>query len=219
MPRPIHDFFHVPRDETLWVDEPRYIGNKPNREQHLMLSEMLVPHNDKATQFFGEGSDTNYGIYILMFPSFDKFYVGIAARYSKYIKKNHSITPIKNPEGILQRLRKHRAKCTGSFSMINHTNVKPYGWQDFAIERYSKLGPGDNLGDCLLGIITIGDHYKYREDDKGLLEQLENNISSNGLDEIYGNNYASLLSISHTLPKEMTYSANFTPMHFPDFKY
>ena len=173
----ILELFHLPADTTKWKTL-EYVKNKsgydiPKREKVFTQSQMLTP-KEKFQNFFSKNSKYNYGIYLLFFKDYDKFYVGITARYSK-LDKNSIIQQIKSPEGFLTRLRKQRAKCTGTDINISHTKAE---WQPFAKERYKKIGPGDTMDDCYLSFIIFENHENEKENDKGKLEYLENKINN-----------------------------------------
>ena len=172
----INELFHLPPDTTEWKTL-EYVKNKsgydiPKREKVFTQSQVLLP-KEKFQSFFSKNSKYNYGIYLLFFKDFGKFYVGITAKYSKLVK-NLIIKQIKSPEGFLTRLRKHRAKCTGTDINIMHTASE---WQPFAKERYKKIGPGDTMDDCYLSFIIFKNHENEKENDKGKLEYLENKIN------------------------------------------
>lgn len=212
----INEIFTIPEDRSLWNDEPRYLrtngGQVPNRVPYLNTSKLLIPQNEHIKDFFGGNSPTNYGIYILIFNDFKKFYVGIAARYS-YMKGEERVE-IQTPEGFLTRLRKHRAKCTGTFANINHTNQAPYGWRDFALDRnklYCAKNVIDTMSDCLLSLVVFNNHENYKIDDKGILEKLEHHISESGISEYFGEEFKDYESFAHTRPQ----SLDFVPV----FKY
>ena len=93
----------------------------------------------------------------MFFNDFKKFYVGIATKHAK------------TPEGILKRIRKHRAKATATYQItqsINHTEEEPYGWRSLAKARYKKYGNKDQLEDCYLVTINPKDHENLVEDEK-----------------------------------------------------
>lgn len=214
-PRFIRDVFIVPPDESAWDVDPRYIKQGqnyvPNRRHVFSSNEFLLPLNSQVETFFGQESDTNYGIYILIFPAFGKFYVGVAARFSRLVKTE--LKTIKSPEGIFERLCKHRAKCTGSYSSINHTDANGRGWRTFALERYEhhkKLGVCDTMDDCLLSIINFKDHSEHSVDDKGLLEKLENWLSNCRLTPIFEGQYQNLDPLAHTTNKQMDFAPIFS---------
>lgn len=216
----LNTIFEIPEDRSIWVKNPRYIKNEskncvPNRDYFLKSSELLIPRNKKTKDYFKKNSVTNYGIYILIFNDFKKFYVGVAARYS-YIKDG-SLREIKKPEGFLTRLRKHRAKCTGTFYNISHTNTKPYGWRDLALERvklYAEKKKTDTMSDCLLSLILFENHENYEDNDKGILEEIEHYINNNGISKYFGEDYSDYESFAHTNPKGLKFIPKFEMKNF-----
>jgi len=211
----LNEIFDIPEDTSVWMDEPRYVINKsgnhvPNRDISLSGSELIIPKNEVIKKFFNKKSSSNYGVYILIFEDFKKFYVGIAARYS-YCNKNGILKKLKSPEGFFTRLKKHRAKCTGTTaSGVNHTNSRPYGWRDFALEReaiYNKNKQIDTMTDCLLSLITFNCHEDYENNnDKGILESLESHINKNGLSKYFGLEFDEYESFAHTNSKDLSFN-------------
>lgn len=100
----------------------------------------------------------------MFFKDFKKYYVGISA--------SSALT-----EDILERLRKHTAKATGSALKINHTNSKPFGWRTFAKQRFKKYGNQDQLNDCYLLIINLQNPQNLGGDELKYLQFIENELS------------------------------------------
>ena len=212
----LNELFDIPEDKSIWREDPRYIINKsknhvPNRDIFLSRSELLVPKNKIIEDFFDRKSSSNYGIYILIFNDFKKFYVGIAARYS-FLTKSGVLREIMTPEGFFTRLGKHRAKCTGTSAVgVNHTNANPYGWRDFALERekfYTQKKQTNSMDDCQLSLVVFNAHEEYTYNDKGILERLENHVSKNGISNYFGEKYNDYKSFAHTRSLEL----NFMPV-------
>ena len=135
----------------------------------------------------------------LLFNDFKNYYVGIAARYSK-LDKSKKLVYIKRPEGFLIRLRKHRAKCTGTYHNINHTKY----WREVALNRYEyyeSQNVKDTMSDCDLSLILFKNHEKYKFNDKGLLEELENYINEDKISKILGTKYINFSPIATTQNK------------------
>ncbi len=206
-PLNINQFFKVLEDKSVWRNTDKYVrcgaNWVPNREFTLKSSELLIPNTEKIKRLFSKKSKYNYGIYILLFNDFDQYYVGIAARYSK-LDKNNNLKEIKTPEGFLTRLRKHRAKCTGTYYNISHTER----WRDFAIERfkfYKKNKVKDIMSDCQLSLIFFDDHEQNRVNDFGLLEELEDHINQSNISKIVGDGYSNFSPIATTKNKQLSY--------------
>ena len=217
--KPLNKVFIVPPDDSSWDNEPRYVKRGqncvPNRQHSIEAGDFLQPLNENVMSFFDKRSDSNYGIYILIFPDFKRFYVGVAARFSRLVRSNSM--PISNPEGIFQRLCKHRAKCTGSYSTINHTDANGRGWRTLAIERYlyhKSHGIPDTMSDCLLSIINFQDHTEHKIDDKGSLEKLENWLSTSNLTPIFGDQYLYFDPLARTTKKQIDFEPNFRERDF-----
>lgn len=218
-PKLFNEVFIVPPDYSSWDNDPRYVKRGqncvPNRQRSISACDFLHPLNENVESFFDKKSGSNYGVYILIFPEFERFYVGVAARFSRLVSSNP--IPIKNPEGIFQRLCKHRAKCTGSYSAINHTNANGHGWRTLAIKRYSYhngLGIQDTMSDCLLSIINFKDHTAHKVDDKGSLEKLENWLSNSRLTPILGDDYSHLYPLALTTKKQIDFEPAFSERDF-----
>ena len=203
----INQIFNILEDKSIWFKKEKYErrgGNTvPNREIALSFSELLIPKTKEIENFFSKKSKYNYGIYILLFNDFKKYYVGIASRYSK-LDKNGNLIYIKNPEGIMKRIRKHRAKCTGTFNNINHTK----SWRNFALERHQfheKNKKKDTMSDCKLSLIFFDEHEKNKINDKGILEELENHINQHNISNILGEKYSNFYPLATTKSKEFSY--------------
>jgi hypothetical protein len=206
-PVQIDQFFNVLEDKSVWFEKDKYVRRGknwvPNREFTLRFNELLIPKTEKIKSFFSKKSKYNYGIYILLFNDFNKYYVGIASRYSK-LDKNKNLLDIKDPEGFIKRLRKHRAKCTGTYNNISHTQ----SWRNLALKRYEfykNNKVADTMSDCQLSLIFFDDHEKNKVNDKGLLEELENHINQNNISKILGDEYSNFSPIATTKLKECTY--------------
>ena len=218
-PTLLNKMFIVPPNDSSWENEPRYVKRGqnwvPNRQCSIVSGDLLQPRNENVTSFFDKQSDSNYGIYILIFPNFKRFYVGVAARFSRLVRSNP--TPIRKPEGIFKRLCKHRAKCTGSYSAINHTDANGHGWRTLAIERYlyhKSHGIQDTMSDCLLSIINFKDHTAHKTDDKGSLEKLEHWLSTSKLTPIFGDKYLHFYPLAHTTKKQIDFEPDFRERAF-----
>lgn len=199
--------FNVLEDQSAWFKKEKYMrlgGNiVPNRNFALKFSELLIPKKKTHESFFSKNSKYNYGIYILLFNDFKKYYVGIAAKYSKF-DKNRNLVKIKNPEGIFTRLRKHRAKCTGTYCNINHTKF----WRQFALERYEfyeKKNKKDIMSDCELSFIFFNNHEKYKINDKGILEEFEDHINQHNISNILNDKYSNFYPIATTKSRVLSY--------------
>jgi hypothetical protein len=220
-PVPIGELFKVVPDKSSWEVSEKYVRKGsiwvPNRTKTLNTNEILIPKNEKIASFFGKHSASNHGIYVMFFAEKKTFYVGIAAKYS--YKKNGKIIKLKSPEGILKRLRKHRLKCTGSnVWSINHTNTHDNGWRSFAIQRYqehSEKGEYDVLEDCFISIINFHDPEMYINDDKGILETLENDINyRQDVLDIFGSPYSSFTPFGHSKPNKEPVEWKFNRLDF-----
>ena len=124
----------------------------------------------------------------LQFPAPFHVVSGLSAQFDIKERKNAGFSKhAKTPEGILKRIRKHRAKATATYQItqsINHTEEEPYGWRSLAKARYKKYGNKDQLEDCYLVTINPKDHENLVEDEKNKLWFIENLISSNEHDVI-----------------------------------
>ena len=214
-PKKINDIFYISQDKSEWVNKIKYIkkGSNPvpNRDKTLSGKELLIPKTKDIKNFFSKKSKFNYGIYILLFNDFKVYYVGIAARYSK-LDKSKNLVDI-NPEGFLIRLRKHRAKCTGTYYNINHTKY----WRDFAKNRYQfykNRKVKDTMSDCELSLVFFKNHEKHKVNDKGLLEQLEDYINKNNISKILGAKYIKYSPIASTHTKVLSFAPKLNKTSF-----
>jgi len=157
-PIKLSDCFEVPPDKNIWNGD--YKG-KPDRER-VAFNKLLIPTTDYAKKY------CTYGLYLMFFTNFKKYHVGIAC-------KN-----VKRPEGILKRLKKHRAKATATnTSNVAYTNEKNDGWKVLAKERYNSFGTNDQLQDCYLVTINIENHEKlFRNNEKHKLQFIEKILSN-----------------------------------------
>lgn len=216
MPTPIGDVFRVTPDQTEWNGQYRKQGaiTVPVRDKFLADSERLIPISPAVSGFFQNLSPTNYGVYILLFEEYRKFYVGIAARYS-YINAAGVLVNIINPEGFLTRLCKHRVKCTGSRANINHTDYNGQGWRNLAMRRWQDHNARreiDIMGDCKISIVNYSDNtpneshdnrVEHEVNDKGKFEWLEQHIADGHLHEFVGNRYKGYSCFARThMPAE-----------------
>lgn len=218
-PAPIGDVFRVTPDQTEWNGEYEINGENmvPVRDNFLADGERLIPISPAVSGFFQNLSQTNYGVYILLFEEYRKFYVGIAARYS-YINARGVLVNIIQPEGFLTRLRKHRVKCTGSRANINHTDHNGQGWRNLAMRRWQDHNARreiDIMGDCKISIVNYSDNTpnethnnraEHEVNDKGKFEWLEHYIANGHLNEFVGDRYAGYSCFAHT---------NQPAVHFP----
>ena len=222
-PKPLGDLFEIHPDTSPWENLEKYVRHGkcwlPNRTQFLSNKDILEPKNATISNFFSKSEATNYGIYILFFGDAKIFYVGIAARYS--YEKDSEIKKIKSPEGIIARLQKHRQKCTGSLvsSSVNHTNAGENGWRKFALQRYEQhkiKGMHDTLGDCHISIINFTNPDLNMNNDKGILEALENelNIKGGALQQ-FGAGYYNYSPIARSNPNRTKISWKFNFLDFP----
>ena len=125
----INDHFDVPPDCTDWrpnVYSKRRDGWSPNRSRANFgsIKNALIPKKTEYASNITKG----YGIYIIAFDLPEPYmYVGIAANDSKL------------PEGIINRIRKHRVKVTGSNVGSNSQTTggvhHPIKWRYFAQKR------------------------------------------------------------------------------------
>lgn len=200
MPRPINVIFEVTPDESTWNGEYRRNGNNivPDRKKFLIGNQILNP--TKASVHFFKNEDTNYGVYILLFNGYEKFYVGVAGRHS-FINANGNLKKIQNPEGFMTRLRKHRLKCTGSFGNLNHTDHNGQGWRNLAMRRWcdhNARGEIDLMDDCELSLVTFANPADHQENDRGKLEWLEHYIANGHLNRFVGDQYADYSCFART---------------------
>ena len=171
-PIKLSDHFEIPMDQSKWDGtsyEKKGDNTVPVRDRIIHFKNLLIPKTNYAQKY------CTAGLYLMFFNDFKKFYVGIATKHAK------------TPEGILKRIRKHRAKATATYQItqsINHTEEEPYGWRSLAKARYKKYGNKDQLEDCYLVTINPKDHENLVEDEKNKLWFIENLISSNEHDVI-----------------------------------
>tara|TARA_B100001964_G_C13994189_1_gene491965 strand:+ start:36 stop:719 length:684 start_codon:yes stop_codon:yes gene_type:complete len=170
-PIKLNNHFEVPADDTKWdLDDPyKELKNDmmvPNRLRKINFDDLLIPKTNYCEQF------CNYGLYILLFQNYKKYYVGIASMHAK------------NPESIIIRLKKHRAKATATYPSggrsVDHTDDKKIGWRFLAKKRFQDLSRSnsyDNLDDCYLVTINVKDHEKFIEEERKKLEYLEHTLT------------------------------------------
>lgn len=162
-PVKLSDHFDIPADHSCWDGNSyKTVNGKnpyPDRKFIMKFKELLIP----KTNFVKDHCTA--GLYVMFFKDFKKYYVGIS-------------TSSASTETILKRLRKHRAKATGSAVKINHTNTKPFGWRTFAKQRFKKFGNQDQLNDCYLAVINLQNLQNLIGDETKQLEFIENQLSS-----------------------------------------
>lgn len=139
--------FIVPIDKSSWNLKYTKLKNNnkvPDRKSNLKEKELLIPINKLVEDRFSSNNYENYGLYILYFKKTNSYYVGTAKKFKK------------SPEGILKRIRKHRAKATATncSNSYNHTNERQLGWQFLAKNRYTTFN-NDNLSDCFLSTMHL----------------------------------------------------------------
>lgn len=172
------EHFDIPEDDTDWFPIGTYSkvssGNTPARPHvRFRWKDALHPKTPKAI-----GLENTSGLYMLAAKvPYKAIYVGIAAGDGK------------SPEGILNRIRKHRVKITashvGSERVIagktipsNVGGVSHTGhWRKFAADRYSALKAKDMLPDICADIQLATGHTC--TDRKHLLECFESDIFHN----------------------------------------
>ena len=169
-PVKLSDHFTVPIDNSLW-DGKTYNKTKkpwhPLRNRTIKFDDLLIPKTDYSLKH------CTFGLYLLFFNDFKKYYVGIACKLAK------------DPEGILTRLKKHRTKATATYheggKSVDHTEQKPYGWQSLAKARYKKYGNEDKLNDCYLVTLSPKDYNNINDypDEKKKFFYLEKELSQN----------------------------------------
>ena len=161
--------FDAPADQTLWASVNHHRTNNgwtPTRDRASFQSweRSLVPISATAQEF-----EDWYGLYIfaadLPVPT---LYIGIASNTGT------------QPEGALNRLKKHRVKATGSHVGPNPNSANgvhhPQKWRDFATQRYSQLaGQLDTLND----VRFILARFNQNEQPKADLKRFEESIISN----------------------------------------
>ena len=163
--------FQVPVDSSLWNQQYKKNSNgtSPIRKAVLKINSALTPVNNSIL-----ANKLVYGIYILTFElPYKAFYVGIASGDSK------------KPEGILNRLRKHRIKATGSNggNGVHH----PEQWRKFAQDRFTYFHSQELADSCDDARFVIGQINENCQN-KSILQFYESHIrnNSNGiLDDLY----------------------------------
>ena len=173
------DHFEVPEDGSVWSEHSyvrtigrngRNTGQTPVRQraEFARWQNALVPKSD-----FGKSVSQAFGIYLLAFSAGQPaIYVGIAAAGGRA------------PEGILNRIKKHRVKSTGSHvgpsaescGGVNHT----CGWREYAVSRaahFQRASVIDRLEDVRLIVGRLNP--APRTSDKEILERFEASIFSN----------------------------------------
>ena len=182
-PISIADHFAIPEDKTAWSgfnykqvfdSQGKAIGKTPARQRASFRSwqQCLIP-----TSKIGIQLDHTYGLYILALTiPHPALYVGIAANSSK------------SPEGMLNRIKKHRTKLTGShvgssqesFGGVNHTG----GFRSYAPPRakyFAQHQKPDQLGDMQLLVCQYSNNSSGIPDstqEKHLLENFESCLCS-----------------------------------------
>ena len=163
------DHFDIPMDQSKWDGssyEEKVDNTVPVRDRIIHFKNLLIPKTNYAQQY------CTSGLYLMFFNDFKKYYVGIACKLAE------------KPEGILRRIRKHRAKATATYQItqsINHTEKEPYGWQSLAKARYKKYGNEDKLNDCYLVTLSPKDYNNINDypDEKKKFFYLEKELSQN----------------------------------------
>ena len=163
------DHFDIPMDQSKWDGssyEEKGDNTVPVRDRIIHFKNLLIPKTNYAQQY------CTSGLYLMFFNDFKKYYVGIACKLAE------------KPEGILRRIRKHRAKATATYQItqsINHTEKEPYGWQSLAKARYKKYGNEDKLNDCYLVTLSPKDYNNINDypDEKKKFFYLEKELSQN----------------------------------------
>ena len=214
-PIKLSEQFIIPKDNSSW--NYNYCKNKfdnyvPDRERIFTPSQILIPKNKDIKEKFSMKSHTNFGIYILLFKTFSVFYIGIAAKYSR-LDNNDNLIKIK-PEGIFERLKKHRAKCTATHASdnYNHTGNDDYGWKSFAKKRYKHYSSEkqiDTMDDCYLATLIFENHDSYKDNDKGKLKELENHLNNpKQLSDLFGKKYLNYKPLAKTDNDILSYQLN-----------
>ena len=163
------DHFDIPMDQSKWDGssyEEKGDNTVPVRHRIIHFKNLLIPKTNYAQQY------CTSGLYLMFFNDFKKYYVGIACKLAE------------KPEGILRRIRKHRAKATATYQItqsIDHTEKEPYGWQSLAKARYKKYGNEDKLNDCYLVTLSPKDYNNINDypDEKKKFFYLEKELSQN----------------------------------------
>lgn len=163
------DHFDILMDQSKWDGssyEEKGDNTVPVRDRIIHFKNLLIPKTNYAQQY------CTSGLYLMFFNDFKKYYVGIACKLAE------------KPEGILRRIRKHRAKATATYQItqsIDHTEKEPYGWQSLAKARYKKYGNEDKLNDCYLVTLSPKDYNNINDypDEKKKFFYLEKELSQN----------------------------------------
>lgn len=146
LPLDVSTHFTVPVDLAPWgplshQKTPQGWTPVRDRATYTTWSKSLEPVTPDA-----QALEAWYGIYLfaLDVPK-PTLYVGIASNDSK------------SSEGVLNRLKKHRVKATGSHVGSSPDTIggvhHPENWRDFATERFTALGgPGDLLKDARVAV-------------------------------------------------------------------
>ena len=168
-PVKLSDHFDVPMDQSKWDGisyEKKGDNTVPVRDRIIHFKNLLIPKTNYDQQY------CTSGLYLMFFNDFKKYYVGIACKLAK------------KPEGILKRIRKHRAKATATYQItesIDHTEEEPYGWRSLAKARYKKYSNEDKLDDCYLVTLSPKDYNNINDypDEKKKFFYLEKELSQN----------------------------------------
>ena len=163
------DHFDIPMDQSKWDGssyEEKGDNTVPVRDRIIHFKNLLIPKTNYAQQY------CTSGLYLMFFNDFKKYYVGIACNLAE------------KPEGILRRIREHRAKATATYQItqsIDHTEKEPYGWQSLAKARYKKYGNEDKLNDCYLVTLSPKDYNNINDypDEKKKFFYLGKELSQN----------------------------------------
>ena len=152
-PRLLSLDFSIPLDATIWssrVYRKVKDGWTPVRPRATFGSwqSALIERTPVATAL-----KSQFGIYVLAFENpYPSIYIGIAANSGR------------SPEGVLNRIKKHRVKAAGS-----HVGVSPdvvggvahmKNWRKFAVDRsdfYAKERCSDEATDARLIVATLQD--------------------------------------------------------------
>ena len=163
--------FDVPPDLTVWQSKDYFQTEKngwtPKRDRATFVSwqKSVVP----TTQAAHELNDY-YGIYIVAFEVHEpSLYIGIASNDTKM------------SEGVLNRLKKHRVKTSGSQVGTAPTSTggvhHPVNWRNFAQQRFEAMnGRPDFLTDVRIVVSSFINTTKQPKKD---LERFESSIICN----------------------------------------
>jgi hypothetical protein len=171
----LSEHYNIPVEKSAWnglyMDVPKQ-GRTPERSRASFSSwkKSLIPTSQLAQDI-----ETTFGIYILaMDIPIPAYYVGIASGTGSH------------PEGVGNRVRKHRVKFSGahvggnqrSVGGVNHTQ----GWREFAPARhryFSETGVFDFCSDVrlIVGEVTLDSGMVIHE--KTTLERFESSIATN----------------------------------------